>query len=103
MQFSGFLPRFGLGLILGALYWYSGSLWPGILFHFLYNSLGVLLVYLSPKTLQQETPVEMTVIGTWLFGLASVFAVGYLILQLKKQSTTVFSDIYPDKKQDFFD
>jgi membrane protease YdiL (CAAX protease family) len=102
MQFSGFLPRFGLGLILGALYWYSGSLWPGILFHFLYNSLGVILVYLNPKSLQQEAPVEMTVIGTWLFGLASVFAVGYLILQLKKQSTTDYAAIYPDKKQDFF-
>ena len=27
MQFMGFLPRMALGIILGALYWYSGSLY----------------------------------------------------------------------------
>ena len=27
MQFMGFFPRMALGIILGALYWYSGSLY----------------------------------------------------------------------------
>src|SRR5688572_32690696 len=31
MQFQGFLPRMFMGIVLGALYWYSGSLWTSIL------------------------------------------------------------------------
>src|SRR5690606_4161563 len=37
LQFQGFLPRFYLGVVLGMLYWYSGSLWPSILAHFINN------------------------------------------------------------------
>ena len=37
-QFYGFFPRFLLGILLGAIYWYSGSLWTAILAHFLYDA-----------------------------------------------------------------
>jgi membrane protease YdiL (CAAX protease family) len=44
-QFLGFIPRMILGIILGLLYWYSGSLLPAIAGHFVFNSLQILLVY----------------------------------------------------------
>lgn len=49
MQFFGFLPRMLLGVVLGYLYVWSGSLWLPILFHFLNNGLAVLFSYLIAK------------------------------------------------------
>jgi membrane protease YdiL (CAAX protease family) len=40
LQFLGFLPRMLMGAYLGYLYVWSGSLWPGILAHFLNNALA---------------------------------------------------------------
>src|SRR5207248_7937312 len=36
LQFFGFVPRFLLGILLGLIYWYSGSLWAAIAAHFTY-------------------------------------------------------------------
>jgi membrane protease YdiL (CAAX protease family) len=57
MQFYGFLPRFVLGILLGAVYWYSGSLWTAILGHFFYDALLIVLVYFNPVLLQDEPVV----------------------------------------------
>ena len=45
MQFAGFLPRFFLGLVLGYLFYWSGSLWLPIIGHFVNNGFQVLAVY----------------------------------------------------------
>ncbi|MBM3411822.1 MAG: CPBP family intramembrane metalloprotease [Bacteroidetes bacterium] len=57
MQFYGFFPRFALGILLGAIYWYSGSLWVAILAHFLYDATLITLVYFNPSMLNEETVV----------------------------------------------
>lgn len=54
MQFNGFLPRFVLGVLLGAVYWYSGSLWVAITSHFVYNGVLLLLVYFAPKVASEQ-------------------------------------------------
>ncbi|MBO9572056.1 MAG: CPBP family intramembrane metalloprotease [Chitinophagaceae bacterium] len=53
-QFLGFLPRLFLGIILGALYWYSGSLWTSILAHFVYNGVQVIGVSFEPKYIEEN-------------------------------------------------
>lgn len=50
-QFYGFLPRMFLGLLLGYLYYYSGSIWTSILMHFINNGTAVVLGYLEYKNL----------------------------------------------------
>lgn len=50
-QFYGFLPRMFLGLILGYMFYYSGSLWTSILMHFVNNGSAVVLAYLDYKGL----------------------------------------------------
>lgn len=50
-QFYGFLPRMFLGLILGYMFYYSGSLWTSILMHFVNNGTAVVLAYLDYKGL----------------------------------------------------
>jgi membrane protease YdiL (CAAX protease family) len=57
LQFYGFLPRFVLGILLGAVYWYSGSLWIPILAHFIYDALLITLVYFNPAMLNDEPVV----------------------------------------------
>lgn len=48
-QFYGFIPRMLLGVVLGYLYVWSGSLWLSVLFHFLNNGMAVLFAYLIGK------------------------------------------------------
>ena len=60
LQFYGFLPRFVLGILLGAVYWYSGSLWVAILAHFIYDGVLVTLVYFNPSMLNDEQIVAPT-------------------------------------------
>jgi membrane protease YdiL (CAAX protease family) len=49
VQFLGIVPRFILGLILGYVFFWSGSIWSAVFFHFLNNASAVLLVFLSQK------------------------------------------------------
>lgn len=49
MQFYGFVPRMMMGAYLGYLFLWSGSLWPGIVAHFLNNGLAVLLIWLMNR------------------------------------------------------
>ena len=44
-QFLGFLPRLLLGVLLGYLYFWTGSLWVSIFAHFLNNGLQVIAQY----------------------------------------------------------
>lgn len=73
LQFYGFLPRFVLGILLGALYTYSGSLWVAILAHFVYDGLLIVLVYFNPVLLNDE---PMAAPDTLLYtGLVSALVV----------------------------
>ena len=48
-QFYGFLPRMFLGLILGYMFYYSGSLWTSILMHFINNGTAVVVDSVGSK------------------------------------------------------
>lgn len=48
-QFYGFLPRMFLGILLGYMFYITGSLWTSILMHFLNNATAVVLYYLNNK------------------------------------------------------
>ena len=49
MQFFGFFPRMLMGAYLGYLFLWSGSLWPGIIAHFVNNGMAVFLIWLSNR------------------------------------------------------
>ena len=54
-SFYGFLSRFFLGVVLGALFHYSGKLWLSILAHFINNALAITVLYIST---QQGKPLQ---------------------------------------------
>lgn len=49
MDFFGFFPRFILGLMLGYIFWMSGSILPSMLMHFVNNATIVMLYYLNTR------------------------------------------------------
>ncbi|MET0392725.1 MAG: CPBP family intramembrane glutamic endopeptidase [Chitinophagaceae bacterium] len=79
-SYYGFLYRFFLGMVLGAIYYYSGRLRLCILAHFLHNAVGLTVVY---TYVQQGKPMrealEMEATGYWGF-LALPLVIGLFIL-----------------------
>jgi len=47
LQFYGFLPRMALGILLGYLFYWSGSIWLPIVVHFANNAMTVIVYYLA--------------------------------------------------------
>jgi membrane protease YdiL (CAAX protease family) len=86
--FLGFFPRLALGILLGALYWYSGSLWPGLLFHFLNNAVQVILVYYNPNFAEKDPNFSVLLIT------ASTLLVVGIMVYMNKISHTRFAEVY---------
>jgi hypothetical protein len=59
LQFYGFLPRLALGLLLGYLFYWSGSIWLPIFIHFLNNGLAVLVYFLFESKIINQNPEEI--------------------------------------------
>ena len=97
VQFYGFLPRFVLGILLGVIYWYSGSLWTAILAHFVYDAALIILVYFNPESLNDENTLNLSNIA--LGAAISAALVVFLVLWMKKKSTVTYEQVYADDKQ----
>lgn len=86
MQFFGFLPRFVLGLLLGYLFMYTGSLWVPMLVHFINNASSVILFYLNYNG---DVKVNVDKFGSWpsFLGISISLVITILIVySIKKQS-----------------
>ena len=97
-QFYGFFPRFLLGVLLGAIYWYSGSLWVAMLCHFLYDAIVIVYLYFHPELLANK---EATILQgqhlTLLIGAVISLGLTFLILKrMQKSSVANFDAIYHD-------
>ena len=82
-QFYGFLPRMFLGILLGYMFYYSGSLWTSVLMHFVNNGAAVTLAYLNHKGV---VDVEVDHFGAMGMGwtIASLaLTVGIIVLSAK--------------------
>ena len=49
MDFFGFFPRLFLGVMLGYMFWMTGSIFPSMLMHFVNNATIVMLHYLNTR------------------------------------------------------
>jgi hypothetical protein len=79
-EFEGFIPRMFLGVLLGAAYWYSGSLWVSILAHFFFNGVQIVVAMYSPATVSKTASMPV------LFILISIVIVVGLLLRMRKLS-----------------
>lgn len=95
-QFFGFLPRFVLGIVLGYIYWYSGSLWPAIIAHFVYDAVAVIAVHFNPALLENNEATLFTDGANWLYGSISLVLVMGIMWYMKKESDITFEKFYAD-------
>jgi hypothetical protein len=89
-QFYGFLPRMLLGVVLGYLYIWSGSLWLSMLFHFLNNGMAVVFSYLVGKG---SIPEETETIGSgdspiYLVMVSLIVSAGLMYFVYKNRNTS---------------
>lgn len=79
-QFYGFLPRMFLGIVLGYMFYITGSLWMSIAMHFVNNGTAVVLYYLNNKGI---IDVDVDRFGAlenpWLIGLSAVVTAGLIV------------------------
>jgi membrane protease YdiL (CAAX protease family) len=91
ISYYGFLVRFGLGVVLGFIFYYSGSLWLSILFHFLYNGLQVTALYIvsmsghkTSKDIEESFPMWAGFLALALIIFAFIKFREFSLLQKQK-------------------
>lgn len=72
LQFFGFFPRLVLGLLMGYLYVWSGSLWVPALAHFVNNSVVVVVSWLFQNQYIEKNLTDLEGVGSWLYVAISV-------------------------------
>ncbi|HLX90332.1 MAG TPA: type II CAAX endopeptidase family protein [Puia sp.] len=88
LEFAGFLPRMFLGLLLGALYWYSGSIWVSIVAHFFNNAAQIILIQYNPKVANENPAVPIYA------AVASALIVWGILLLIKRNSKSTIESEY---------
>ena len=81
LQFYGFFPRFVLGLMLGYLFVYSGSVWIPALAHLVNNGTVVVVYWLIANHYIAGKPEDLDVFSSWTAVLTSALFI-ILILAL---------------------
>jgi uncharacterized protein len=99
ISYYGFLVRFALGIVLGLVFYFSGSLWLSILFHFLYNGLQVTALYVATmsgnkasKDIEQNFPLWAGVIALGLIVYAFIKFREISLAQQQKYIPTEIND-----------
>lgn len=88
MQFLGFFPRLILGIFLGYLLEWTGSLWIPICVHFVNNGTAVIFEYLADKNSASGADTVGTLPGQgWMAAVSLIVALGIAFLIQKKKVT----------------
>lgn len=93
-----------LGILLGAVYWYSGSLWTAILAHFFYDAFFIVLAYFQPQLVESAEATMFPASQIALLALASSALVVLIVWLMKKNSTVTYHEVYKNDRppeQDF--
>ncbi len=86
-QFYGFLPRMFLGILLGYMFYITGSLWTSILMHFLNNGLVVVLYYLTNKGIVEDAEHFGETYNVWIILASAAITFGLIFWSWRKKGT----------------
>lgn len=86
-----------MGILLGAIYWYSGSLWVSIFAHFFYDALIITIFYFRPDIAKTEA-TQYDPSNLLIAALISAALVGILLWQMIKHSSARYADVYSNDK-----
>ncbi|WP_276132649.1 CPBP family intramembrane glutamic endopeptidase [Polluticoccus soli] len=93
----GLFAIFFAAVLLGGIYYLTGSLWLSILAHFLNNGLQIVMMYLGTKNAAIKAFVDGDSIPLWLIGAGAALFAGSFYL-LWKNSTPLPDDWSDDFK-----
>ncbi|CAN5282028.1 hypothetical protein BH09BAC2_BH09BAC2_02730 [soil metagenome] len=104
ISYYGFLVRFALGVILGAIFYLTGNIWLNILFHFLFNGLQVTALYAYNGKNVADKPDIDNGFPLWI-GLVALMGIVFLFEKLIKNSPVALldEDEYDDDTERFDD
>lgn len=93
ISYYGLFPRLFLGIVLGALFQYSGRLWLCVLGHFINNALAITVLYVNSR---QGIPLEeaMRDNGAGFWGLLALPVLIVLFMAFRKVITTERRSLY---------
>ena len=89
LEFYGFVPRLILGMLLGYMFYFSGSIWIPMLMHFLNNGTVVLIYFLNNKGI---TNINVDTFGQTSIPILILSIIAMIVLFL-------FSIKYSDKER----
>lgn len=92
MEFTAFLPRFALGVLLGIAYWYTGSLWVSILGHTIFNVASIIGMYYNVAV--ESVAASNQNLALIISGVISLIIVVFLVRALIKTSLTNYKEVY---------
>lgn len=84
-QFFGFFPRLFLGILLGYMFYITGSLWTSILMHFVNNGAAVTLYYLGNIGVIEDAEHWGETQNVWLIVASAVMTLGLIIWSWRKR------------------
>ena len=84
-QFFGFFPRLFLGILLGYMFYITGSLWTSILMHFVNNGAAVTLYYLGNIGVIEDAEHWGETQNAWLIVASAVMTLGLIIWSWRKR------------------
>lgn len=85
MQFLGFLPRMGLGVMFGFIFYYTGSMWAVIVAHFVHNGAQLLVFNLHEAGVIDTDPESAEIFPAYA-GIFSLLLVVGLMMVFKKDN-----------------
>ena len=78
-QFYGFLPRMFLGILLGYMFYITGSLWTSMLMHFLNNGTAVVLYFLNNRGIIDIDVDHFGAMNGWMVALSAALTVALIV------------------------
>ena len=87
VQFYGFVPRFLLGLYLGYLFMWTGSIWASIVVHFINNAMAVMVSFLFNNQLISTEYQHFGDVGEnyWLIALSVLLTTACICFLYRKK------------------
>src|SRR5574344_750665 len=85
-EFTGFIPRFLLGLYLGYLVYFPQSMWSSILAHFIHNTISIIMQYVY---IAQDLPVnhdEQLTTSSYILGITCSVLIVLICYYWRKKS-----------------
>ena len=89
------LPAFIVGLLMGWIYWKTGSLWATIFIHFVNNGFSFLITILFPQVAADATLASLLPQNTYLIVLSAsiIFTIGALLFLDKNYDKSISTEV----------